>query len=170
MFTCVYLVLSSFCLCKTLLVKLPLSSLFFSVLFPSHDSWAYPNSVKSFSDLSLCLPLNKTSLSNIDAPSTNQLYLHCLRLKVCTSKNGPKFFFTWDLLCTRLALNSEICLPLSPGIRRMYAFQPDHTDLEGLWIWFLATVAMFWIKVPLQIPNMVKAHSVPNCEKYMFII
>jgi hypothetical protein len=30
---------------------------------------------------------------------------------------GPKMFFIWNLLCLRLALNSEICLPLSPGIK-----------------------------------------------------
>jgi hypothetical protein len=32
----------------------------------------------------------------------------------------PKFFFASNLLCTRLALNSQICMHLSPGIKFVY--------------------------------------------------
>jgi len=42
------------------------------------------------------------------------------RIKVCTTTPGPNLFFTWNLLCPRLALNSEIYLPLIPGIKGMY--------------------------------------------------
>ena len=69
-FTCVYLVLSATCLCKTLLVKLPHTSptiLFLSccpsMSFLSVFMWtgcilSVTHSVKSFSDLSLCPPLD----------------------------------------------------------------------------------------------------------------
>jgi hypothetical protein len=40
--------------------------------------------------------------------------------KACITIPGLKLFFTQNLLCPRLALNSEICLPLSPGIKGMY--------------------------------------------------
>ena len=42
------------------------------------------------------------------------------RLQACTTTPAPKLFFTWNLLCPRLALNSEICLSLSPGIKGVY--------------------------------------------------
>jgi hypothetical protein len=43
-----------------------------------------------------------------------------LGLKACTIMIGLKLFFTWNLLCSRLALNSDTCLPLFPGIKVMY--------------------------------------------------
>ena len=57
-------------------------------------------------------------------------------------------YFTWNLLYTRLALNSKSCLHLSPGTKGTSVFQLDHTDLEGLWMWSLARTAMLWIKIP----------------------
>jgi hypothetical protein len=43
-----------------------------------------------------------------------------LGLKACTTRPGPKLFFTYNLLCPRLVLNSEICLPLTPEIKGVY--------------------------------------------------
>jgi hypothetical protein len=65
-----------------------------------------------------------------------------LGLKLCRNTPGPKLFFTWILLYTRLSLNSEICLPLSPGIKGVFIFHQDHTDIEGFWKWFLVRAAM----------------------------
>jgi hypothetical protein len=42
-----------------------------------------------------------------------------LGLKVCITNPGPKLFFTWKLLYSWLALNSEMCFHLSPGIKGM---------------------------------------------------
>jgi hypothetical protein len=39
-----------------------------------------------------------------------------------------------NLHCTGMALKSEINLPLSPGIKDVSVFQPDHTDVERPWI------------------------------------
>lgn len=42
------------------------------------------------------------------------------QIKGVTTMPRPNLFFTWNLLCPRLAFNSEICLPLSIGINGVY--------------------------------------------------
>lgn len=38
------------------------------------------------------------------------------------------------------------------------SFQPDHPDLEGLWIWFLAVLLPYcWVKVSLQLVSSILA-------------
>lgn len=68
---------------------------------------------------------------------------------MCTTIPGPKLSFTWNLLYTRLALNSGLLASVS-WIKGVFVFPPDHTDLEGLWMWPLARAAMLWVNIPPQ--------------------
>ena len=69
-----------------------------------------------------------------------------LGLKAYTTMPRPKLYFTWNLLYTRLALSSEFCLCLFPGIKGMSVFQLNYVDLEVLWMGSLARTTMLWIK------------------------
>jgi hypothetical protein len=52
-----------------------------------------------------------------------------LGVKICTTMTGLKLPFTWNLLCPRQALNSEICLP---GPKLFMAMIPQDLDQKSL--------------------------------------